>query len=238
MLHDRVKALAFDVFGTVVDVRGSLLRDLSEFGEREGLKADWPSFADTWLSGYVDRVADVRAGRRAWEPVDALNRSNLDRLLVERGLGSVADAERVGLNNSWLRLSPWPDVLEGLRRMRGRFRVVTLANGNFALLRGLAAAVGLVWDEILSAEAVKRYKTDPAVYRMAVDRLRLPPDEIMMVAAHKHDLTAAAAEGFRTAFVPRPLELGPGGKPDKPACDDRFDLIADDFIDLADKLGA
>jgi 2-haloacid dehalogenase len=238
MLYDRVKALAFDVFGTVVDVRGSLLRELTEFGNRQGVTADWASFADAWLSGYTAAVADVRAGRRVWEPVDAMNRSNLDRLLVERGLGSVADAERVSLNDSWLRLSPWPDALEGLRRLRGRFRVVTLANGNFALLRGLAAAVGLPWDEVLSAEGVKRYKPDRAVYRMAADQLRLSPDEILMVAAHKYDLAAAATEGMRTAFVPRPLELGPGGQPDEPSSDDGFDLVVDDFIDLAAKLGA
>jgi 2-haloacid dehalogenase len=234
---DRVKVLAFDVFGTVVDVRGSLLRELSEFGARRGLKADWPGFADRWLSGYAAGVAEVRDGRRAWEPVDALNRSTLDRLLTDQGLGSVTDPERVWLNNAWLRLAPWPDSLEGLRRLRGRRRIVALANGNYALLRDLAAVVGLPWDEILSAESVRRYKPDPAVYRMAVDRLHLAADEIMMVAAHKYDLEAAAAAGLRTAFVPRPLELGPGGHPDQPAPEDRFDLVADDFIDLATKLG-
>ncbi len=238
MLLDRVKVLAFDVFGTVVDVRGSLLRELSEFGGRRGLTADWPSSADRWLAGYAAGVAEVRDGRRAWEPVDALNRSTLDRLLTEQGLGSVSDPERVWLNNAWLRLAPWPDSLEGLRRLRTGRRIVALANGNYALLRDLAAAVGLPWDEILSAEAVRRYKPDPAVYRMAVDRLHLAADEIMMVAAHKYDLVAAAAAGLRTAFVPRPLELGPGGHPDQPAPEDHFDLVADDFIDLAVKLGA
>jgi 2-haloacid dehalogenase len=237
MFINRVKVLAFDVFGTVVDVRGSLLRELSEFGDRRGLKADWPSFADQWLSGYPDGVAEVRAGRRAWEPVDVMNRSTLDRILTAQGLGSVTDAERVWLNNAWLRLNPWPDATEGLRRLRSRLRVVTLSNGNFALLRDLAAAVGLPWDDILSAEAVRQYKPDPAVYRMAVDRLDLEADEIMLVAAHKVDLRAAAAEGLKTAFVPRPLELGPGKQPDQPAPDDSFDLVAVDFIDLAGRFG-
>jgi 2-haloacid dehalogenase len=152
----RVKVLTFDVFGTVVDVRGSLLRELSEFGSRRGMTADWASFADQWLAGYAASVAEVRDGRRVWEPVDALNRSTLDRLLAAHGLGGVADAERVGLNNAWLRLSPWPDSSEGLRRLRDSRRVVALANGNDALLRNLATTVGLPWDEILSAEAVRR----------------------------------------------------------------------------------
>jgi 2-haloacid dehalogenase len=234
---DRVKVLAFDVFGTVVDVRGSLIHELSEFGIRRGLTADWPSFADRWFSGYAAAVADVNAGRRAWEPVDALNRLTLDRLLNDQGLGGVTDPERVWLNNAWLRLSPWPDSTEGLRRLRSSLRVVTLANGNTALLRDLAAAVGLPWDEILSSESVRRYKPDPAVYRMAVDRLHLAADEIMMVAAHKYDLVAAAAAGLQTAFVPRPLELGPGGQPDQPAPSDSFDRVARDLIDLASQFG-
>lgn len=238
MALERVKVLAFDVFGTVVDVYGSLLADLSEFGSRRGLTADWESIAYEWILGYANGVAEVRNGGRPWEPVDAINRSALDRILIQHGLGSVPDADRVWLNNAWLRLRPWPDSVESLQRLRGRRRLVALANGNTALLRDLATAVGLPWEQILSAELVRRYKPDPLVYQMAVDRLHLEPDEIMLVAAHKYDLEAAAAAGLRTAFVPRPLELGPGQRTDQPEPGDSFDLIAHDFIDLATQLDA
>ena len=237
MTVDPVKVLAFDVFGTVVDVRGSLSRALSEYGARRGLEADWAAVADRWADGHDAAVAEVRDGRRAWEPVDALNRSVLDRVLDVHGLGSVSEADREELNGAWHRLSPWPDAPEGLGRLHARLRLVTLSNGNEALLRDIAAAAGLPWDHVLSAESVRRYKPDPAVYRMAIDRLRLPPGEIMMVAAHKYDLEAAAALGLRTAFVPRPRQLGPGGQPDQPAPGDSFDVVAQDFLELVAQLG-
>jgi 2-haloacid dehalogenase len=236
MTVDPVKALAFDVFGTVVDVRGSLSRALSEYGARRGLEADWAAVADRWAAGHDAAVAEVREGRRAWELVDVLNRSVLDRVLNVHGLGGVSEADRAQLNGAWHRLSPWPDVAEGLGRLHARLRLVTLSNGNEALLRDMVAAAGLPWDDVLSAESVRRYKPDPAVYRMAINRLGLPPGEIMMVAAHKYDLEAAAALGLWTAFVPRPRELGPGGQPDQPAPGDSFDVVARDFIELAAKL--
>src|SRR5262249_43580281 len=214
-----------------------LSRALSEYGARRGVEADWAAAADRWASGHDAAAAEVRNGRRAWEPVDALNRSVLERFLDDHGLGGIPEADRAELNGAWHRLSPWPDVLEGLGRLHARFRLVTLSNGNEALMRDMAAAAGLPWDDVLSAESVLRYKPDPTVYRMAVDRLRLSPGEIMMVAAHKYDLEAAAALGLRTAFVPRPRQLGPGGQPDQPAPGDSFDVVAHDFIELAAQLG-
>lgn len=234
-----VKVLAFDVFGTVTDVWGSLLREASVFGKRKGVRGDWSAFADRWLSMYADGVAEVREGRE-WATVDALNLSALERLLPDFGLQGLTNEEKEDLNNAWHRLRPWPDSVEGLSRLRRRFRVVTLANANFTLLHDLAVSANLPWDRILSGEFVRRYKPDPEVYTMAVDCLRLPPDEIMMVAAHKYDLKAAKAVGLRTAFVERPRELGPHPRipPDRPAPEDGFDLFASEFIDLAVRLGA
>ena len=139
MTVDPVKVLAFDVFGTVVDVRGSLSRALSEYGARRGLEADWAAVADRWADGHDAAVAEVRDGRRAWEPVDALNRSVFDRVLDVHGLGGVSEADRADLNGAWHRLSPWPDALEGLGSLHARLRLVTLSNGNEALLRDMAA---------------------------------------------------------------------------------------------------
>jgi 2-haloacid dehalogenase len=214
MTVDPVKVLAFDVFGTVVDVHGSLSRALSEYGARRGLEADWGAAADRWASGHDAAVAEVRDGRRAWEPVDALNRSVLDRVLDVHGLGGVSEADRVELNDAWHRLSPWPDALDGLGRLHARFRLVTLTNGNEALLRDMAAAAGLPWDDFLSAESVRRYKPVPAVYRMAVDRLRLPPGEIMMVAAHKYDLESRGVGAQDCVRAPpAPTRTGGAARP-------------------------
>ncbi|HKB03348.1 MAG TPA: haloacid dehalogenase type II [Gemmataceae bacterium] len=217
MTVDPVKVLAFDVFGTVVDVRGSLSRAVSEYGARRGLEADWAAAADRWASGHDAAVAEVRDGRRAWEPVDALNRSVLDRVLDVHGLGEGSEADREELNGAWHRLSPWPDAPEGLGRLHARFRLVTLSNGNETLLRDMAAAAGLPWDDVLSAESVRRYKPDPAVYHMAIDRLRLPPGEIMMVAAHKYDLEAAAGGRAENCVRAPPAPTRAGGAA-RPVC--------------------
>jgi 2-haloacid dehalogenase len=236
VIQNSVKVLAFDVFGTVVDVRGSLIRELSAFGNLQHLMADWSAFADRWLAAYATGVAAVNSGQQPWQTVDVLNARALDNLLGEFGLHGVADEQKDLLRHAWRRLQPWPDAVAGLQHLRNRYRVITLANANFTLLSDLAASAKLPWDEILSAESVKRYKPDPAVYRMAVDCLRLPADAIMMVAAHKYDLEAAMKIGFRAAFVWRPLEFGPDGQPDQPTPGDPFDLVVNDFLALAGEL--
>lgn len=239
MAFDRVKALTFDVFGTVVDVRKSLIRELSAWAKQHGKKADWTSFASGWVAGYSAAVDAINMGQRPWVTVDAINRMTLDGLLRDFGFPDVIELERKKLNNAWHRLRPWGDVKQGLKRLRRRkLRIATLTNANFALLWDLKASTGLPWDALLSAEAVKSYKPDPAVYQMAATQLGLTADEIMMVAAHEFDLDGAAGQGMRTAFVSRPQEFGPADPTNQPPLPTRFDLAARDFRDLAKQLGA
>jgi 2-haloacid dehalogenase len=171
-----------------------------------------------------------------WANLDVLHRRRLDELLPEVGLTGLSEAEKDELNRAWHRLDPWPDAVPGLLRLRTRYLVAPLSNGSFALLTNMARRAALPWDCILSAELARHYKRDPEVYRMAADLLGLEPAELMMVAAHADDLRAASAVGFRTAFVSRPLELGPERRPDPPP-DGEFDVVAADFEDLADRLG-
>ena len=232
-----IKALVFDVFGTVVDWRGAIMREGAELGKAKGLEVDWARFADAWRSGYGPSMDRVRRGELPWTNLDALHRMILDRLLGEFHITGLNEAEKDHLNRVWHRLSPWPDAIEGLTRLRKQFVLATLSNGNVALLTNMARHAGLPWDCILSAELVKHYKPDPEVYQMAADLLGLRPNQVMMVAAHKGDLQAAKKVGLRTAFVMRPLEFGPVRKPDV-APDPSFDIHAADFRELAQKLGA
>ena len=232
-----VKALTFDVFGTVADWRSSIIREATQLGQSKGIKADWARFADAWRAGYGPAMDRVRRGELPWTNLDALHRMILDRLLTEFGITGLSEAEKDQLNRVWHRLTPWPDAVGGLTRLRRRFIVATLSNGNVALLTNMAKNAGLPWDCILSSELAKRYKPNKEVYQMAADLLGLRPEQVMMVAAHKGDLRAARAVGFQTAFVPRPLEFGPDRKPDVTP-DPSFDVVASDFNDLADQLGA
>jgi 2-haloacid dehalogenase len=232
------RALAFDVFGTVVDIRGTLVRELSDFGEQHEIAAPWDRFADAWLAGYSQGVQDVNTSG-LWKTVDEIVRETLDRLVSTFGLPPIDESDRRELCLAWHRLEPWADSVEGLRHLRaGGLRVVTLANGNVSLLADLSCSAGMVWDEILSAQFVQRYKPDLAVYRMAAAQLRLQPTDILMVAAHKYDLHGAREAGFETAFVWRPLEMGPGGEAEHPEPGDPFDLSVNDFLELARALGA
>src|ERR671922_1282884 len=210
----QVKALTFDVFGTVVDWRGSIIRDCAKFGAERGLKVDWAAFADTWRGAYRPSMDRVRRGELPWTNLDALHRMVLDELLVKFGIGGLSEADIDHLNRVWHRLDPWPDSVEGLTRLRKRFILATLSNGNVALLTNMAKYAGLPWDCILSAELAHHYKPDPETYQMAADLLGLRPEQVMMVAAHKGDLRAAQAVGLQTAFVPRPMEHGPERTPD------------------------
>jgi 2-haloacid dehalogenase len=231
------KALTFDVVGTVVDVRGSLLRDLLEFGKRRGIDAPWDRVADAWVDGYGYGILEVGTSGQ-WKTVDVIVRESLNQLVSTFDLPGISESDKRELTLSWRRLEPWDDSVEGLRRLReGGFRVVTLANGNVSLLADLSCNTALVWDEILSAQFVQRYKPDPAVYQMGISQLQLQPEEIMMVAAHKYDLNAAKIAGFKTAFVWRPKELGPCGEPDHPEPSDGFDLSVNSLLELASALG-
>lgn len=231
-----VKALAFDVFGTVVDWRGSVIREGEKLGREKSLQVDWASFADAWRERYKPSMDRVRRGEIPWKNLDALHRASLDELLEEFGIKGLTEEEKDHLNKVWHRLGPWPDSVPGLTRLKERYIITTLSNGNVALLTNMAKRAGLPWDLILSAELVRHYKPDPETYLMLPYLLDLPPREVMLVAAHPDDLRAAQAHGLRAAYVPRPLEWGPGGEPE--SADPAFDLVADDFIELAEKLGA
>jgi 2-haloacid dehalogenase len=231
-----LKALTFDVFGTVVDWRGTIIREGTAFGKEHGLSVDWARFADAWRGGYRPSMDRVRRGELPWTTIDTLHRMILDTLLDQFGVTGLSEADKDSLNRVWHRLDPWPDTVEGLTRLRQGFIIATLSNGNVALLTNMAKHAGLPWDCILSAELAKHYKPDPQAYQTAADLLGLRPEQVMMVAAHKNDLRAAQAVGLRTAFVPRPREFGPERTPDT-SPDPAFDIHARDFCDLADQLG-
>jgi 2-haloacid dehalogenase len=232
-----VTALVFDVFGTVVDWRASVIAEGEALGRAKGLAVDWAAFADAWRAGYQPAMERVRRGERPWANLDALHRERLDELLVEFRVGGLTEAEKDHLNRVWHRLAPWPDSVAGLGRLKGRFVVSTLTNGTFAGMIQMAKRAGLPWDGVLTAENVRHYKPDAEVYRMAIELLGPEPERVMMVAAHNYDLAHARSHGMPTAFVPRPREHGPGQTTDiHPG--QAWDVVAADFLDLADKLGA
>jgi 2-haloacid dehalogenase len=232
-----VKALVFDVFGTVVDWRTSVAREVEELGRRKGLTVDGAKFADAWRAGYGPSMDRVRTGQLPWTKLDRLHRMTLDTILVDLGVTGLSETETDALNRAWHRLRPWPDTVAGLTRLKKRFIIAPLSNGNISLMTDMAKHAGLPWDCILGAELARHYKPDREVYQSAADILDLQPADIMMVAAHLGDLRAAKSVGLRTAFVVRPLELGPNGKPDLKA-DSTVDVSAHDFNDLASQLGA
>jgi 2-haloacid dehalogenase len=231
-----VKALLFDVFGTVVDWRTSTIRELSAFGAARGLKADWERFTDDWRGLYQPSMEEVRSGRRPYALLDDLHRESLLTLLDRHGITGLAAHEIEHLVRIWHRLAPWPDVVAGLWRLKRRFILATCSNGNISLMVNLARFNNLPWDMVLGAEITKAYKPQPAAYAGSVRALGLAPGEAMMVAAHNYDLAAAAAEGLRTAFVPRPTEYGPHQKGDFHA-DRPWDVVTTSFEGLADALG-
>ena len=233
-----VRALVFDVFGTVVDWRSAIVRDGRTLAAAKGLTVDWEAFADAWRAGYQPAMQRVRGGEVGWTTIDRLHREILESLLPRVGLSSLDERERDDLNRVWHRLDPWPDVVAGLARLKRRYTIATLSNGNVSLLVDMARRAGLPWDTVLSAELFGHYKPDREVYLGAARVLDVAPPELLMVAAHPSDLAAAARAGLRTAYVPRPLEHGPGASC-RPAPGTRtFDLVADDFGALADRLGA
>lgn len=230
------RALAFDVFGTVVDWRSSIIGELEMFGERHGLAEDWPRFADAWRAGYPAAMDRVRTGELPWLTIDALHRLILDGLLDRVGIDSVPDADVDELNRAWHRLDPWPDSVAGLTTLKRDFIITTLSNGNVSLLTNMAKRAGLPWDCVISAELFHHYKPDPEAYLGCAELLDVAPGELVLVAAHPSDLRSARDAGLMTAYVARPLERGPGRRPPRVA-DGEFDFTATDFVDLARQLG-
>lgn len=230
------KALLFDVFGTVVDWRDSVIREGEQLGKEKGIEVDWAAFADAWRGKYQPSMQRVRSGEVPWTNLDALHRASLEELLEEFGIAGLTYEEKDHLNRVWHRLDPWPDSVAGLTRLKQRYIIAPLSNGNVALLTNMAKRAGLPWDLILSAEFARHYKPDREAYLASVELLGLTPERVMMVAAHPDDLHAAADAGLRTAYVHRPREFGPGAEPEPP--EPVFDYSATDFTDLAERLGA
>jgi 2-haloacid dehalogenase len=230
-----IKALFFDVFGTLVDWRTSVAREAKALLEPRGHTLDWPAFADAWRGEYQGAMEEVRAGRIAFCKLDVLHRRNLDRILPRFGLGGLAEDERRALNLAWHRLDAWPDVADGLRRLKSHFWLAPVSNGNISLMVDLARRNNFPWDAILGAEIADDYKPKPRVYLAAAEAFDLAPGECMMVAAHSSDLAAAAAAGLRTAHIARPDEKGKGRGGTAPSVG--TDFAAKDLGDLARGLG-
>jgi 2-haloacid dehalogenase len=232
MSIDGVRALTFDVFGTVVDWRSGIAREAQALLAPKGFERDWAGFALRWRARYQPAMEQVRSGRRAWTILDHLHRENLVAVLDEFGIEGLSDQEIDHLNRAWHRLDPWPDVVEGLGRLKRRYILATLSNGNVALMVNMAKRAGLPWDVILGAEVARAYKPRPEAYLRTAELLGLVPSACMMVAAHNDDLVAARAVGFRTAFVARPREYGPDQSRDLRA-EGGYDVVADSLTQLA-----
>ena len=231
-----IKALTFDVFGTVVDWHGSVAREVRELARSKGLRVNAVKFAKAWRAGYRPAMDRVRRGEAPFEKIDVIHRAILEDVLQQFKIATLTEAEKAQLNLVWHRLKPWPDAVRGLKRLKSKLIVATLSNGNTGLLVDMAKHGGLPWDCIFSSDTFKHFKPDPEMYLGAAGMLDLKPEEVMMVAAHKPDLRAAAKCGLKTAFVKRPLEHGRGGTPDI-APEPDFTVNAESFLDLADQLG-
>jgi len=262
---NELQAVLFDVFGTVVDWRSGVAREAAPFLARHGLahhglahnglahhglahnglthidaaQADPAAFADAWRRAYQPAMEEVRSGKRPFVSLDVLHRENLERILPEFGIdpASVPAPELDELNLAWHRLDPWPDSVAGLTRLKSRYFIAPLSNGNVRLMMDIAKRSGLGWDAILGAEVVRAYKRTPEAYLRTAELLMMKPEQLCLVAAHNDDLAAARKCGFRTAFVPRPFEYGPGQTTDLHP-EQEWDLVAGDLEHLAAKLGA
>lgn len=234
-----IQACLFDVFGTVVDWRTSVSRELAAFAKGKGLRGvDWLDFAVEWRKLYQPSMEEVRSGRRPFTILDVLHRESLEKLLSRYGIKALSESELDHMNRAWHRLDPWPDAVEGLKRLRARFIIAPCSNGNIALMVNLAKRAGLPWDCILGAETARAYKPMPDAYLNSCRQLGLSPASVAMVAAHNNDLKAAKAQGMKTAFVARPTEHGPWQTTDLEPDMTCVDVAARDFVDLALKLGA
>jgi 2-haloacid dehalogenase len=231
-----VKALLFDVFGTVVDWRTSISRDLTTFAATHGIDGiDWVQFADDWRALYQPAMDECRSGRRPFTILDVLHRESLDKLIAKYRLDSLSENDKDHINRVWHRLVPWPDSVPGLTRLKARFIIGPLSNGNVGLLTRMAKNAGLPWDVILGAEVAQAYKPAPEAYLRCAALLNLEPDEVMLVAAHNKDLKAASAVGLATGFVVRPTEYGEGQTTNLKA-EGPWTVVTDSFVKLADTL--
>lgn len=227
-----LQVLAFDIFGTVVDWHGSIVAEVQALYPQ----VDANALALAWRMGYQPAMQRVRSGELGWTRIDELHRLILDELLPRFGLAHLREAERQHLNRVWHRLNPWPDSVAGLQRLKIRYTITTLSNGNIGLLTNMAKRAGLPWDCILSAEVFRAYKPDPATYLGVAQTFDLRPDQVMLVAAHHDDLAAARACGLRTAYIERPLECG-AGQPKDVSPQAGNDWHARDLVALAEALG-
>ncbi|HLI99074.1 MAG TPA: haloacid dehalogenase type II [Bradyrhizobium sp.] len=233
----QVKALIFDVFGTVVDWRTSLIADFTAWGAKRGIKADWTALVDGWRAVYAASMDEVRKNpERGYVILDVLHRRSLEKLVEQLSISGLDDADLHHLTMAWHRLHPWADSIDGLTRLKSKYIIAPLSNGNVALLTEMAKFAGLPWDLILSAELFEHYKPDSETYLGAARLLCLPVEQVMMVAAHNHDLKAAQKLGLKTAFVARPTEYGPLQKYDFEA-KGAWDIVAKDFGELAARMG-
>lgn len=230
------KAIVFDTFGTVVDWRGSLIADLAGYGARRGVHADWAALVDAWRAAYQPSMQRVRSGELAWTALDALHRASLERLVLEFGITPLTEADRDHINRGWHRLTPWPDAVPGLQRLKSRYIIGPLSNGNVSLLTNMAKHAGLPWDMVFGADLFQHYKPDPETYLGVCKLLDLEPPHVMMAAAHNSDLANARKLRLMTAFFPRPGEYGPHQSRDLVA-ESEWDIIATDIEDLAAQLG-
>ena len=231
-----VKAIVFDTFGTLVDWRTSLIAQLTGFGQERGLQADWMALADAWRSSYEPSLDKVRRGTIPWTVLDELHRSSLISLLDDFGLSALTDRDLDFLVKGWHRLDPWPDVVPGLQRLRQRYIIGPLSNGNLSLMVNLARFARLPWDVVFGADIFRHYKPDSETYLGVCDFLRLEPGQVMLGAAHNYDLRAADALGLKTAFIPRPTESGPNQATNlRP--EGNWTIVATDIEDLAFQMG-
>ena len=232
-----VKALVFDVFGTVVDWRTSLINDFTTWSNTRGIEADWTALVDGWRAVYTASMDQVRKNPQdGYVILDVLHRRSLEKLVEQLSIKGLNDTDLHYLTMGWHRLHPWPDSVAGLTRLKTRYIISPLSNGNVALLTNMAKFASLPWDLIMSAELFEHYKPDPETYLGAAKLLCMKPEQVMMVAAHNHDLKAAQKLGLKTAFVARPSEYGPLQKYDFAATGD-WDVAAKDFDELATRMG-
>ncbi len=234
-----VKALVFDIFGTVVDWRASVIAEGVAWGKAKDLNIDWAEFADRWRLGYKPAMDKVRKGEIPWTRLDDIHRMILEEVLKEFKIAGLTEEEKVSWTHVWRRLKPWPDSVEGLTRLKKKYVIAPLSNGNIALMTELSKFGGLPWDAILGAELVRHYKPDREVYVSAYYYLDLKPEEVMMCAAHASDLQAARSNGLRTgcSFIAPEFGSGPIGVLDRASSAD-FDLVSASIIDLAQQMGA
>ena len=229
-------ALLFDVQGTATDFHSTVCGEAQRISAGRHPGVDWADMVRRWRASYFTALRAAQTRRAGWVSVHSVYRDALDTVLDDGGITGFSDAEREELTLAWQRLTPWPDVVPGLTRLKSRFTLATLSNADVAAVVNISKRAGLPWDAIFAAEMAGVFKPDPATYRMAATYLGLQAGDVMMVASHKYDIRAAARLGFHTAFVARPLEFGVGGDADVDYSDE-FDINASDLLDLADQLG-